>query len=254
MRRKLIAGNWKMNHGPAATRAFFEELAPLVAGARPKTELCIAAPAVSLPAAVEAARAFEARTGVPIQIAAQNAHGLAQGAFTGEISAPMLKEIGVSLVLVGHSERRTLFGETDALIAARAQGILAQGLGVIYCVGETLAEREAGRTQSVLESQLRHVPWDAGEHLVIAYEPVWAIGTGVTATPDQAQDAHAFIRKHMLPAVAARTRILYGGSVTPENATSLLVCPDVDGALVGGASLKAVSFAGIVGKTPLASI
>lgn len=251
--KQLIAGNWKMNHGPVATGDFFGELNALI-GKQPaqtiKADLCIAAPSISLPAALFGTRLVAMAGGPPIALAAQNAHGAEKGAFTGELSAAMLKEVGAVLSLVGHSERRTLFSETDELISARARGLLTQGVSVIYCIGETLAEREANQTEAVLERQLKHVPWDAaaiasGAELILAYEPVWAIGTGKTATPEQAQAAHAFVRQQLPPALAVKTRILYGGSVTPENAAILLACPDVNGALVGGASLKAASFLAI---------
>ncbi|MEP6813528.1 MAG: triose-phosphate isomerase [Actinomycetota bacterium] len=219
---KLIAANWKMFKGPAETLAFFDGFE-----APDGVEVVLCPPFVSLEAAV----------GEEWPIYAQNVHWAADGAFTGEVSAQMLVEIGVAGALVGHSERRQLFGETDDTVRLRAEAALAAGLGVIACVGETEAEREAGETEAVLRRQVAVIP--RHERLVIAYEPVWAIGTGKTATPEMAQDAHAVIKS------LHDTRVLYGGSVKPENASELLSQPDVDGALVGGASLDPDSFAAI---------
>jgi triosephosphate isomerase len=216
---KLVAGNWKMFKGPHETRSF------LAAFRAPDgVEIVLCPPYVSLAAAVESG----------LSIYAQNAHWEREGAFTGEISAPMLAELGVRGSIVGHSERRQHFGETDETVRLRCEGVLEAGLGVIACVGETEAEREAGETEAVLRRQVAAVPQH--DRLVIAYEPVWAIGTGRTASPQQAQEAHALI-KSLHP-----TRILYGGSVKPDNAAELLAQPDVDGALVGGASLDPTSF------------
>jgi triosephosphate isomerase len=222
----LIAGNWKMFKGPADTRAFFERFEPPVG-----VEAILCPPYASLPAAVESGRA----------IYAQNVHWEPTGAYTGEVSPQMLLELGVQGTLVGHSERRQLFGETDATVARRARAALEAGLGVIACVGETLEQRESGDTELVLKIQVEAVAFAAGEHerLALAYEPVWAIGTGRTATPEQAREAHAFI-KNML-----NRPVLYGGSVKPENAAELLGQPGVDGALVGGASLDPDSFTAI---------
>jgi triosephosphate isomerase (TIM) len=222
----LIAGNWKMFMGPAETRAFFERFRP-PAG----IDVIVCPPFVSLPAAVESgATAY-----------GQNVHWEPHGAYTGEIAAEMLAELGVAGSLVGHSERRQLFGENDEMVARRARAALAAGLGVIACVGETLEQRESGDTELVLKIQVEAIAFAAGdnERLVIAYEPVWAIGTGHTATPDQAREAHAFIK-----GIVDRP-VLYGGSVKPENAQELLSQPDVDGALVGGASLDPDSFTAI---------
>jgi triosephosphate isomerase len=218
----LVAGNWKMFKGPAATRAFAAEFE-----APPGVEAVVAPPFVSLAAAVGAALATFA----------QNVHWAEEGAFTGEISPAMLLELGVAGAIVGHSERRQYFGETDAAVALRAEAALAAGLRVIACVGELEAEREAGETEAVLRRQVSVLPDDP--LLVVAYEPVWAIGTGRTATPELAQAAHAFIRSLL------ERPVLYGGSVKPENAAELLAQPDVDGALVGGASLEPASFAAI---------
>ena len=222
----LIAGNWKMFKGPAETRAFFDRFDP-PAG----VETVICPPYASLPPAVESGRT----------IYAQNAHWEPDGAYTGEISPQMLIELGVHGTLVGHSERRHHFGETDATVARRARAALEAGLGVIACVGETIEQRESGDTELVLKIQVEAIAFAAGEHdrLVLAYEPVWAIGTGKTATPEQAGEAHAFIKSLL------DRRVLYGGSVKPDNAAELLGQPGVDGALVGGASLDPDSFAAI---------
>jgi len=218
----LIAGNWKMFKGPSETLAFFDEFE-----APDGVEVVLCPPFVSLEAAV----------GEEWPIYAQNVHWAADGAFTGEISAPMLVELGVRGTLVGHSERRQWFGETDETVRLRAEAALEAGLAVIACVGETESERESGETESVLRRQVAALP--RHDDLVIAYEPVWAIGTGKTATPEIAQEAHALIKS------LHQTRVLYGGSVKPGNAEELLAQPDVDGALVGGASLDPFSFASI---------
>ena len=219
---KLIVGNWKMFKGPVETLAFFDTFE-----APDGVDVVLCPPFVSLEAAV----------GEEWPIYAQNVHWADEGAFTGEISAPMLVELGVQGTLVGHSERRLYFGETDDTVRSRAEAALGAGLEVIACVGETEGERERGKTDEVLRRQVSVLP--RSESLVIAYEPVWAIGTGKTATPAMAEEAHAFI-KSLHP-----TRVLYGGSVKPENATELLSQPSVDGALVGGASLDAASFSSL---------
>jgi triosephosphate isomerase len=219
---KLVAGNWKMFKGPAQTLAFFDAFE-----APDGVEVVLCPPFVSLEAAV----------GEEWPIYAQNVHWADEGAFTGEISAGMLAELGVAGAIVGHSERRQHFGETDETVRARCDAALAAGLGVIACVGETEAEREAGVTADALRRQVGALP--VHERLVIAYEPIWAIGTGRTATPEIAQEAHALIKS------LHATRVLYGGSVKPDNAAELMAQPDVDGALVGGASLDPSSFAAI---------
>jgi triosephosphate isomerase (TIM) len=219
---KLIAGNWKMFKGPRETLAFFDSFE-----APDGVDVVICPPFVSLEAAV----------GEEWPIYAQNVHWAEEGAFTGEVSARMLVELGVRGSLVGHSERRLYFGDTDESVRRRAEAALDAGLGVIACVGETEVEREAGMTEAVLERQVAVLP--RHELLVIAYEPVWAIGTGRTATPAMARDAHALIKS------LHDTRVLYGGSVKPENAEELLAQPYVDGALVGGASLDPVSFSAL---------
>jgi triosephosphate isomerase (TIM) len=225
----LVAGNWKMYNGPAEAGALCRALrdASLPEG----VEVVVAPPFVSLEAAVQAL------AGTEIGVYAQNCHWERDGAFTGEVSAPMLKEIGVYGAIVGHSERRQHFGETDETVARRAAAALGDGLQVIACVGETLEEREAGETHAVLRRQVSVLEHD--DNLVVAYEPVWAIGTGRTATPEMAQEAHVLIKELLdLP-------VLYGGSVKPGNAVELLAQPAVDGALVGGASLDVDSFVSI---------
>jgi len=225
----LIAGNWKMFKGPAETAAFCVALRER--DLPPGVDVVLCPPFVSLAVAVQLL------AGTDIAVAAQNVHWDAEGAYTGEISAPMLRELGVYGAIVGHSERRQYFAETDETVAKRARAALDAGLSVIACVGETNAEREAGETEQVLRRQVSVLEPD--EQLVIAYEPVWAIGTGRTATPELAQEAHALI-KSVLDAP-----VLYGGSVKPENAAELLTQPDVDGALVGGASLDVDSLVAI---------
>ncbi len=220
--RKLIAGNWKMFKGPSETLAFFDRF-----------EAPDGVDVVLCPSFL----ALEVAVGEEWPIYAQNVHWALDGAFTGEVAAQVLVEIGVRGALVGHSERRQWFGETDETVRRRAEAALEAGLGVIACVGETGSEREADQTEAVLRRQVAVLP--VHETLVIAYEPVWAIGTGKTATPAMAQDAHALIKS------LHETRVLYGGSVKPENATELLSQADVDGALVGGASLDPDSFAAI---------
>ena len=222
----LIAGNWKMFKGPAETRAFLDAFEP-----PENVDVVICPPFASLAAAVE--------TGATVY--AQNVHWEPHGAYTGETSPTMLRELGVAGALVGHSERRQLFGETDEMVARRARTALEEGLRVIACVGETLEQRESGDTELVLKIQVEAISFAAGDRdgLVVAYEPVWAIGTGKTATPEQAEEAHRFI-KGLLD-----RPVLYGGSVKPENAADLLSQPSIDGALVGGASLEPDSFAAI---------
>ena len=219
---KLIAGNWKMFKGPRETREFCEAFT-----APEGVEAVLCPPFVSLAAAVESGHT----------VFAQNVHWAGDGAYTGEISAPMLEELGVAGSIVGHSERRQYFGETDETTARRAEHALESGLSVIACVGETEAQRDAGETEEVLRRQVYVLTVQEG--LVVAYEPVWAIGTGKTATPGMAQEAHEFIKSLL------DVPVLYGGSVKPENAEELLAQPDVDGALVGGASLEVESFTAI---------
>ena len=224
----LIAGNWKMFKGPRETADFCLALREADLGG---ADVVVCPPYVSLAGAVQLL------AGTEIGVAAQNVHWEEEGAYTGEVSPAMLRELGVYGAIVGHSERRQLFGETDETAARRAEAALAAGLEVIACVGETEDERERGETEDVLRRQVSVLPDDDG--LVVAYEPVWAIGTGKTATPELAQAAHAFIKT-----LLARP-VLYGGSVKPDNAAELLSQPAVDGALVGGASLDLDSFTAI---------
>jgi triosephosphate isomerase (TIM) len=226
----LIAGNWKMYKGQAEAAELCIELKRALADLE-GVDIAVCPPFTSLAVAVQIL------AGTDIAVAAQNVHWDGEGAFTGEVSAPMLLELGVYGAIVGHSERRQFFGETDEGVAKRAKTALEAGLSVIACVGETEQERERGETEDVLRRQVSVL--EAEDNLVVAYEPVWAIGTGKTATPEIAQEAHAFI-KGLLD-----VPVLYGGSVKPENADELLAQPDVDGALVGGASLEVESFAAI---------
>ena len=241
MRRKLIAGNWKM-HGSHAGNA---ELLAGIMAARPfqcELAVCVPYPYLSETAVTLA--------GSDLRWGAQDCSRHEQGAYTGEVSVGMLVEFGCRYVIVGHSERRQFHGESDALVADKAKAALARGVTPIVCVGETLAQRQAGETEAVVKRQLSaviHALAHCAGEMVVAYEPVWAIGTGLSATPDQAQAVHALLRAQ-LRAASARAdemKILYGGSVKPDNAASLLAQPDIDGGLVGGASLKAADFVAI---------
>ena len=247
-RRKVIAGNWKMNKTVSEALALVRELKGLVASLPgDRVEVAVAPPFVSLQAV---AKELE---GSAVKLAAQNCHWEASGAYTGEVSAQMLKDVGCAYVIVGHSERRQYFGETDETVNKRTRAVLGAGMKPIVCVGETLAEREANRTLEVVERQVAGAlkGFQAAEvaGFVLAYEPVWAIGTGRTATSAQAQEVHRAIREQLGRlydrGTAEQVRIQYGGSVKPDNAAELLGQPDVDGALVGGASLKAADFAAI---------
>ncbi|HEY7679198.1 MAG TPA: triose-phosphate isomerase [Terriglobia bacterium] len=247
LRKPLIAGNWKMYKTIAETEAFMDQLAPRIFGAS-RCEIVIAPPFPAL------RRAAELGEPLGIGISAQNLHWEKEGAFTGEVSAAMLREAGCRYAIIGHSERRQFFGETDENVSRKLRAALAAGLRPIVCIGEMLAEREAGETEAVLGRQLAGGLAGLTESefspIIIAYEPVWAIGTGRTATPEIAQQAHGFIRgrvaERVSPAAAERVRILYGGSVKPDNISGLMAQPDIDGALVGGASLDPASFAAIV--------
>jgi triosephosphate isomerase len=243
MRRPVIAANWKMNKKIEEAQAFLDEFIPLVWNER-EVDIVIAPPFTALYTMANLLRITN------IGLAAQDLFYEDKGAYTGEISPVMLTDIGCSYVIIGHSERRIYFGETDEIVNKKFRAARRHGLEVIFCIGESLSEREAGMTFDVLKRQISEGIRDiSSDGLIIAYEPVWAIGTGKTATPDQAQEAHESIRKtlsHLYGEPAKGLRILYGGSVTPENADVLMACPDVDGALIGGASLKADSFAGIV--------
>ena len=243
MRDCLIAGNWKMNGDLASATALVEAI---LAGDRGAAELAVCPPAVYL------MKIGGMLDGSDVALGAQNVCDRESGAFTGEISAAMLRDCGCRYVIVGHSERRTLYGESDALVAARFAMALQAGLTPILCVGETLDEREQGVTESVVARQLDAIVercgGDAFADAVIAYEPVWAIGTGQVATPEQAQAVHRFLRERLAAldaGVAERARILYGGSMNPGNAAELLAQADIDGGLIGGASLKAADFLAI---------
>jgi triosephosphate isomerase len=246
MRRTLIAGNWKMNTNRASARELAQGIAHRSDEA-PAVDLLVCPPSVYL---TEVAQAL---TGSRVEWGAQNMYHEPEGAFTGEISAGMLKDVGAKYVILGHSERRHILGETDADVNRKTRAALAAGLVPIVCVGELLAEREAGRTADVIRTQfegsLAEISAQNMAHVVIAYEPVWAIGTGKVATPDQAEEVHADLRsllqEHYNQELSAAVRILYGGSVKPSNAAELLGQPNVDGALVGGASLKVDDFLGI---------
>ena len=243
MKKKLIAGNWKMNGNMAANEALVRAVVAGMGQASCAVAVCV--PAAYL-AQVRSLRADSA-----LELGAQDVSQHDAGAFTGEISAAMLKEFGVRYVITGHSERRQYHGETDALVAGKARAALAHGITPIVCVGETLAEREAGKTEEVVKRQLAAVIHANGHcisEIVVAYEPVWAIGTGKTASPEQAQAVHALLRAQLHAATTHddRISILYGGSMNAANAASLLAQPDIDGGLIGGASLKAADFLTIV--------
>ncbi|MBQ4244177.1 MAG: triose-phosphate isomerase [Clostridia bacterium] len=246
LRTPVIAGNWKMNNTPDETKALIAEMKPLVAGADCKVVLCV--PYIDLYAALEAA------AGSDIEIGAENCHWAEKGAFTGEVSAKMLKAAAVPYVIIGHSERRQYFGETDITVRNRVRAALNEGLKIILCVGEMLAERKADMTAEIVSAQtevaLSGVTAEEMKNIIIAYEPVWAIGTGETATPEQAQEVCGMIRALIArlynSEVADATVIQYGGSMNEKNAAELLAKPDIDGGLIGGASLVAEKFAVIV--------
>ena len=245
-RTPLIAGNWKMYKTVSEAEAFIAALLPRVSSVH-DVDVAICPPYLALQAMVDSAR------GSRVQVYAQNVHHAPEGAFTGEVSPPMLLELGVQGVILGHSERREMFGETDRALQLKVPAALAAGLVPILCVGETEEEREAGDTERTLRHQVKEDLAKLDESrlgdVVIAYEPIWAIGTGLVASAEQAQEAIAFIRALVADRSreqAQRTRVLYGGSVKADNARELLALPDVDGALVGGASLEAESFAAIV--------
>jgi len=247
MRKPVIAGNWKLFKTSVEAVELVAALKPLVSGAA--TVEIIVAPVFTVLERVSRVIADSS-----IKLAAQDCYWEAEGAFTGEISPKMLLDVGCSHVIIGHSERRQYFGETDVTVNKKTGAAIAAGLTVLFCIGETLAERDQGDTFAVLSRQvtggLAEIPESDLAKVIVAYEPVWAIGTGKTATDDQAQEAHAFIRGVIKglysPAAADAMRILYGGSVKPENIVGLISRPDIDGALVGGASLKADSFAALV--------
>jgi triosephosphate isomerase len=241
--KQLIAGNWKMNGNLAANDALVRAIASGMKEAACSVAVCVPAPYL--------AQVQMLRAGSQLELGAQDVSQHEQGAYTGEVSAPMLKEFGVRYAIVGHSERRQYHGETDAVVAEKAKVALAAGITPIVCVGETLAEREAGKTEEVVKRQMAagiHTNGHCISEIVVAYEPVWAIGTGRTATPEQAQQVHALLRAQLKAATehADRVRILYGGSMNAGNAASLLAQPDINGGLIGGASLKAPDFLQII--------
>lgn len=246
MRKKIAAGNWKMYKTLAETRDFFNEFIPQL----PHTS----AEVIIAPSFTNLATALELTQHSVVNIAAQNLHQAQEGAYTGEVSAPMLQSIGVQTVILGHSERRQYFGETAAILAQKTDTSLAHGMRVIFCIGEKLDERKAGKHFDIVKTQLQealfHLDTSAWKQIVLAYEPVWAIGTGETATPEQAQEMHAYIRlviaQQYGAEVAQNVQILYGGSVKPDNAAQLFSKPDVDGGLVGGASLHPGDFITII--------
>ncbi|APG65104.1 triose-phosphate isomerase [Tenacibaculum todarodis] len=249
MRTKIVAGNWKMNNDKDATKSLLKDLKKSVNNLPLKNTRVIVAPTfVNLSSAIKRTKKTE------IEVVAQNMHQAKNGAFTGEISAEMLKSIGVETVILGHSERRTLFGETDAILAEKVDTALGNKMEIIFCFGELLADRKSENHFKVVESQLKkalfHLEAAAFKNIVLAYEPVWAIGTGETASPEQAQEMHAFIRKVLAEKynqnTALAVSILYGGSVKPANAEEIFSKPDVDGGLIGGAALKAEDFTAII--------
>ena len=242
MRTHIVAGNWKMNNDLPQTEALITDLK--------KQKLTSDARVMIAPTFTNLWHAFEALRQSNVEVIAQNMHFAEQGAYTGEVSASMLKSVGISTVILGHSERRAYFHETDELLAKKVDAALANEMDVIFCFGEELSDRKSGKHEQVVEGQIKnalfHLDASKFKHIVLAYEPVWAIGTGETATPEQAQDMHAFIRKIVFETygedVANGTSILYGGSVKPNNAKEIFSKPDVDGGLIGGAALNAEDF------------
>ena len=253
MRKPMIAGNWKLHKNLAESSTLVAELIPAVADNQ-SVDIVVA------PVYTALGKVAETIAGSNIKLAAQNCYPEPQGAYTGEVSPPLLKDVGCQYVIIGHSERRQLFGESDEQINTKAHALSTTGLGIIFCIGETLEERESDQMFDVLRRQvrmgLRNLSTEQMADVVVAYEPVWAIGTGVTASDEQAQEAHAFIRALVAELydeqTANATRILYGGSVKPGNVDNLMSQPDVDGALVGGASLKSEDFARIANFQPVA--
>ncbi|WP_420574494.1 triose-phosphate isomerase [Kordia sp.] len=246
MRRKIVAGNWKMNNDLSETEALLNDLIAQV----PDTEASV----MVAPTYVNLFQAFNVLKGHNVEVIAQNMHQEAKGAYTGEISAKMLKSVGVNTVILGHSERRAYFGETDELLAKKVDAALANELEIVFCFGEELEDRKSDNHFNVVESQLKnalfHLETAAWKNIILAYEPVWAIGTGETASPEQAQEMHAFIRKTIAEKFGAEVgnnvSILYGGSVKPANAAEIFAKEDVDGGLIGGAALKAADFVAII--------
>jgi triosephosphate isomerase len=246
MRKQIVAGNWKMNNDLAQTEA-------LITALKNQTKTTDAEVMIA-PTATNLWQAYNSLKDSKIEVIAQNMHFAENGAYTGEISASMLKSIGVNTVILGHSERREYFNETDELLAKKVDAALAKGMRVIFCFGEELADRKAGKEEAVVGSQIKNALFHLApadfQNIILAYEPVWAIGTGETASPEQAQDMHAFIRKTLADKygndIADEVSILYGGSVKPANAEEIFSKPDVDGGLIGGASLNADDFFAIV--------
>ena len=246
MRQQIVAGNWKMNNDLAQTEA-------LITSLKNQTKTSNAEVMIA-PTFTNLWQAYQTLKDGNIEVIAQNMHFAENGAYTGEISASMLKSVGIKTVILGHSERREYFGETDAILAKKVDAALANNLRIIFCFGEVLADRKSGNHENVVESQIKnalfHLEASAFKNIVLAYEPVWAIGTGETASPEQAQDMHAFIRKTLANKygndLANSVSILYGGSVKPNNAQEIFGKPDVDGGLIGGAALNANDFFAIV--------
>jgi len=246
MRKNIIAGNWKMNNGLIQTETLISELKQQTKTSN--AEVMIA------PSFTNLWHAFQSTRQDDIEVIAQNMHFAEHGAYTGEVNAGMLKSIGIQTVILGHSERRAYFNETDESLAKKVDAALANDMRIIFCFGEELSDRKSGSEETVVENQIKnalfHLEASAFKHIVLAYEPVWAIGTGETASPEQAQDMHAFIRKTLEnkygSSVAENMTILYGGSVKPGNAKEIFSKPDVDGGLIGGAALKAEDFYAIV--------
>ncbi len=246
MRKKIVAGNWKMNKNLPETQTLINELIAAIPAT--DAEVMVAPTYVSLHAAVTAAKDSK------VEVVAQNMHFAANGAYTGEISGDMLQSVGINTVILGHSERRAYFGEDDEMLTKKVNVALAKELRIVFCFGEELEDRKSGNHFNVVESQLKnalfHLLESSWDNIVLAYEPVWAIGTGETASPEQAQEMHAFIRqvitKQYNEQVAAKVSILYGGSVKPGNAVEIFSKPDVDGGLIGGAALKVEDFTAII--------
>lgn len=247
MRKNIVAGNWKMNNDLADTSELLNHL-KLQMVKEPTAEVYVAPPFTSL------YHAFQTLKDTPVKVAAQNMHFEKNGAYTGEVSAQMLKSVGVNTVILGHSERRAYFNETDEILAKKVSAAVESEMDVIFCFGEELKERKEEKHFEVVKDQLEkgifHLPKEAWEHVILAYEPVWAIGTGETASPEQAQEVHAYIRKVVAEKydeeTAGNVSILYGGSVKPNNAKEIFGKEDVDGGLIGGASLNAIDFLAIV--------
>ncbi|CAM4291287.1 triose-phosphate isomerase [Gillisia limnaea] len=247
MRKNIVAGNWKMNNDLSETHELIAHLKMQMVK-EPTAEVYVAPSFISLYSA------FQSLKDTPVKVAAQNMHFAEKGAFTGEVSAKMLKSIGVNTVILGHSERRAQFDESDEILSKKVSAAIANEMEIIFCFGEELKERKANKHFDVVKSQLEnaifHLPKDAWKNVILAYEPVWAIGTGETASPEQAQEVHAYVRKIVAEnydqATADEVSILYGGSVKPDNAREIFANEDVDGGLIGGASLNAIDFLAIV--------